>query len=426
MPGRQTRETTYVRLPESRIREIDELVASWSQETKAFMRARLNQYRPPGDLINNVLETLLSLFMAPSEKNFNVLNDPEILTDWQRRFEISGHTNPQNSWNKILEKEVSAKDYRYLLSLLNKELVDTHIPVELRDLFEKVYRAHLRKEYLSDTSIPKAPLLLFVGPSGSGKTSTVTQAIEQIIFGNVVQAEIDLQQKREELLADEPFWKTIEEIDPTLAMEISRRKKVKFYKRLDKIPLIRRAFKKKIGQALSTLQEQGIWVDYSVVTPNDFQTALSGEPGNFFKRALGDARRTSIRHIEEAHSAFGKASGRDTGVAGQQRTLSTPPTSSSTRSSPANAIACSSPPPISRNVSIPPSTGALWKRAASSISPNTGPIRKISRRSCAWNCCVTISWSGRRMTKTMNSTGYRRMTWQRRWTGSSSSSRNAP
>ena len=129
MAGRLTRETTYVRLPESRIREINELVASWPQETKAFMRARLNQYLPPMDLLNSLLENFLSAFMAAPERHFVVLKDPEILTDWQRRFEISGHTNPQDSWNKILEKEVSAKDYRYLISLLDKQLVDVHVPV---------------------------------------------------------------------------------------------------------------------------------------------------------------------------------------------------------------------------------------------------------------------------------------------------------
>jgi SpoVK/Ycf46/Vps4 family AAA+-type ATPase len=321
MARRLTREITYVRLPESRIREINDLVASWPQETKAFMRARLNQYRPPMDMINNLLETFLSFFMDAPEKNFNVLKDPDILTDWQKRFEISGQTNPQDAWNKILEKEVSAKDYRYLLSLLDKQLVDVHIPVELHDLFEKVYRAHLRKEYISDTSVPKAPLMLVVGPSGSGKTSTVTQAIERIIFGNDVQPEVDLELKKEAVLADEPFWKTIEEIDPTLAVEMSRRRKVKFYKRLSKVPLLRRTLKKKIGQSLARLQEQGIWVDFAMVTPNDFQTALAGEPGNYFKKALGDPRKTSIRHIEEAHSAFGKATGRDSGVTRQQRTL---------------------------------------------------------------------------------------------------------
>ena len=171
MGRRLTREITYVRLPESRIREINDLVSAWPQETKAFMRARLNQYRPPMGLFNNLLETVLSLFMDAPEKRFNVLKDPNILTDWQKRFEISGHTNPQEAWNKILEKEVSAKDYRYLLSLLDKELLDVHIPVELHEMFEKVYRAHLRKEYISDTSVPKASLLLFVGPSGSGKST---------------------------------------------------------------------------------------------------------------------------------------------------------------------------------------------------------------------------------------------------------------
>jgi SpoVK/Ycf46/Vps4 family AAA+-type ATPase len=321
MARRLTREITYVRLPESRIREINDLVAAWPQETKAFMRARLNQYRPPVGMINHILEIALSFFMDAPEKRFNVLKDPDILTDWQKRFEISGHTNPQEAWNKILEKEVSAKDYRYLLSLLDKELVDVHIPIELHDMFEKVYRAHLRKEYISDASVPKASLLLFVGPSGSGKTSTVTQAVEQIIFGNDVLPEVDLHRKKEQVLANEPFWKTIEEIDPTLAIEMSRRRKVKFYKRLSRVPLVRRILKKRIGQSLSKLQEQGIWVDYAMVTPNDFQTALAGEPGNYFKKALGDPRKTSIRHIEEAHSAFGKATGRDSGVARQQRTL---------------------------------------------------------------------------------------------------------
>lgn len=321
MPSRLTKETIYVRLPERRIAEIHGLVASWPQETKAFMRARLNQYRPSSGLLNSILESVLSFVMDPPDKSFNVLKDPDILTDWQRRFALSGQSNPQDAWNKILEKEVSAKDYQYLLALLDRELVDVHVPIEFGELFGKVYRAHLRKEYISDPTVPKAPLMLFVGPSGSGKTSTVTQAIEQLIFGRDVQAEIDLEQKREELLADEPFWKTIEEIDPTLAMEIARRKKVKHYKRMAKIPLVRWIFKKRIGQTLATLQEQGIWVDYSMITPNDYQTALSGEPGNYFKRALGDARRTSIRHVEEAHSAFGKATGRDSGLAGQQRTL---------------------------------------------------------------------------------------------------------
>ena len=321
MPRRLTKEIKYIRLPEERISEIQDLVASWPYEIMVFMRARLNQYRPPSDLVNTLLELLLSLFTTAPKKKFDVLNNPDILTDWQKRFEISGQTNPQEAWNKILEKEVSAKDYAYLLSLLDIELTNVHIPEDLRELFEKIYRAHIRKEYLSDAAVPKAPLLLIVGPSGSGKTSTVIEAIEKVIFANEILPEVDLKQKKEELLAGEPFWKTIEEIDPTLSMEIARRKKIKFYKRLTKIPLIRSAFKKRIGRSLSDLQEQGLMVDWSMVTPNDYQTALAGEPGNYFKKALGDPRKTAIRHIEEAHSAFGKSNGRQSGLERQQRTL---------------------------------------------------------------------------------------------------------
>ena len=130
-----------------------------------------------------------------------------------------------------------------------------------------------------------------------------------------------MKQKKEELLADEHVWKTIEEIDPTLSMEINRLKKIKFYKRLSRTPLVRVMLKKRIGKSLSELEEQGLMVDYRMVTPNDFQTALAGEPGNYFKRTLGDPRKTSIRHIEEAQSAFGKSDGRESGIERQQRTL---------------------------------------------------------------------------------------------------------
>ena len=321
MAKRLTKEVRYISLPENRIQEISRLVASWPYETKAFMRSRLNQYSPPSDWLNTLLENFLSFFFTAPEKHFVILKDPEILTDWQRRFEISGKTNPQQAWNKILEKEVSAKDYTYLLSLLDRDLGDVHVPVELTSLFEKIYRAHIRKEYLSDPSVPKAPLILFIGPSGSGKTSTVRQTLEQVIFVNEVRPEVDLEQKKEEVLAGEPFWKTIDQVDPTLAAEIARRKKVAFYKSLSRVPGISRLLKNRIGKNLSQLEEQGVLVDYTMITPNDYQTALAGEPGNYFKKALGDPRRTTIRHVEEAHSAFGKTEGKDSGPDRQQRTL---------------------------------------------------------------------------------------------------------
>ena len=321
MARRLTREIHYVRLPEGRLREIEALVAAWPYETKAFMRARLNQYRPPSDWLNNLLDAFLSLFFDAPQRHFQILRDPAILTDWQKRFELSGQTNPQEAWHKILEKEVSARDYRYLLSLLERELTDVHVPDELAELFEKVYRAHIRKEYFSDPSVPKAPLLLVVGPSGSGKTATVTEAVEKVIFRSEVRPEVDLNHRKEELLAAEPFWKSIEQIDPTLAAEIRRRQRLRFYKRLSHLPMVSRLFKRRIGKHLSELEEQGIWVDYAMVTPNDYQTALAGEPGNYFKKALGDPRKTTIRHVEEAHSAFGRAGGRDGGPERQQRTL---------------------------------------------------------------------------------------------------------
>jgi transitional endoplasmic reticulum ATPase len=224
MARRLTKEIKYIRIPEQRIREIENLVRSWPYETKAFMRARLNQFHPRSARWNTLIETIRLIFMPSKEKKFIILKDPSILTDWQKRFELSGQTNPQAAWHKILEKEVYAGDYEYLLYLLEKELADIHVPDELKTLFEKIYRAHIRKEYISDPEVPKAPLLLFIGPSGSGKTATVGEAIEKIIFINEVQPEVDLRQKKDNLLAGEPFWKTLEMIDPDLVLEMNRKK----------------------------------------------------------------------------------------------------------------------------------------------------------------------------------------------------------
>ncbi len=323
MPVRTTKTTTYVRLPEKRIREIEELVYSWPHETKAFMRARLNQFRPTTDLFRKIGTFLFPFFFSENARKFNILKDPKILTDWQMRFEISGQTDPKQAWNNILDKEVSGKDYPYLLAILDRELTDIHIPHELRSLFEKIYRAHIKKEYLSDHAIPRAPLVLITGTSGSGKTATINETIEKVIFGNDVLPEIDFDRKKEERLANESIWSTLEDVDPELADMIGRRKKIAFYNRLSQVPLIRHLFKKNIKQHLLELDDMGIKVDYATVTPNDYQTAYAGEPGNFFKKAMGEPKKLSIRHLEEAQSAFGKApEGAGSGGAeSQQRTL---------------------------------------------------------------------------------------------------------
>ena len=321
MARRITRQVKYVRLPEKRIREINALVSSWPHETQAFMRARLNQYKPRTGFFNYLVDHFLFLVIGDQDKHFEIINDPDVITDWQTRFEISGQRNPQDAWNKILDKEITARDHMYLLSLLDRKLCDIHVPQEFRSLFDKIYRAHLRKEYLSDPEVPKSPLILIVGTSGSGKSATVERVIEDGIFANEILPEIDLNQKKEAILADLPFWKTIEEVDPNLAFEITRRRQTRFYHRLSRIPLVRWLFKKRIALNLTELGEHGITVDYAVVTPNEYQTALAGEPGNYFRKAMGDPKKTTIRHIEEAHSAFGKASEDQSGVQRQQRTL---------------------------------------------------------------------------------------------------------
>lgn len=323
MPRRLTKQIRYIRLPEKRIAEIDNLVASWSHETKEFMRARLKQYRPPS-LFARLFASCYQWFTVTGRKrDLQILKDPAILTDWQRRFEVSGQTLPRKAWNHILEKELSPKDHAYLLSRLEQELADVHLPEELRRLFEKIYRAHLRKEYTSDPDVPQAPIILLVGPSGSGKTATATRAIEQVFFADETRPEVDLCQKRATVMSAVPFWKRLEEVSPELALAIDRRRRLRRYKILSRIPLLNLLLRRQIGRNLNELEEQSLVVDYARITPNDFQTALSGEPGNYLRRAFGNPKFTCIRHLEEAHSAFARkeSSGVSGGVERQQGTL---------------------------------------------------------------------------------------------------------
>jgi len=322
MPKRFTREKTHIRLPEAQIKRIEFLVESWSYDTKAFVRSRLNQFRPISPFFSFLKSaaTLIFLFRF-REKRMNVLKDPEILTDWKKRFEYSGETNPGRSWNRILENELTRQEKQYLLAVLDRELTDIHVPMELEDIISKIYRAHIRKEYLTGQNVPKAPILLVVGASGSGKSATVQETIEKVIFRNEVIPTIDWRKKRNGIMAREGLFTSLEEVDPDFAMEIALDRRRSFYNVLARIPILKRIFKQSIMENLTHFEDRGFSVDYSTITPNDYQTAYAGEPGNYFRKAMGFPKVTSIRHIEEAQAAFGKADARESGVEGQQRSL---------------------------------------------------------------------------------------------------------
>ncbi|WP_022665767.1 AAA family ATPase [Desulfospira joergensenii] len=325
MAKRTTKEKKYISLPEETIEKIESMVSFWTYDTKAFVRSRLNQYKPAHPFISSVKEFFfLVFFMKRKTKQMNVLNNPQILTDWKKRFLYSGEINPGASWNKIIEKELTKPEYHYLIAVLDRELTDLHVPVELEKTFEKIYRVHIRKEHLEDPDVPKAPIMLIEGTSGSGKSATVREALEKVVFRNEVIPTVDWKRKKEELLGEHGLFTQLEDVDPEFAMEIAKKKKTDFYRRLAKIPILKRVFRKRIMSSLTDFEDLGIEVDSSVITPNDYQTALSGEPGNYFKRAMGHPKVTSIRHIEEAHSAFGKSessAGGSGGAEKQQRTL---------------------------------------------------------------------------------------------------------
>ncbi len=117
---------------------------------------------------------------------------------------------------------------------------------------------------------------------------------------------VDLKVKKSEVMANQPLWRSLAEVDPELAVRIERRRKRATLRFFSRLPIIRYIFRNLISQALSDIDEAGILVDSGTITPNDYQTAWAGEPGNYLRKAMGNPKRLTIRHLEEAHSAFGR------------------------------------------------------------------------------------------------------------------------
>ena len=151
MRGRFTRKMTYVRLPERRIQEIKELVASWPYETKAFMRARLNQYTPSSGLINRLLDFLLSIFFGSPKRNFDILKDPAILILDEATSSLDAESERlvQNALEKLMQGR-TAFIIAHRLSTIRKayniividqgEVKETGTHKEVMEIEEGIYR----------------------------------------------------------------------------------------------------------------------------------------------------------------------------------------------------------------------------------------------------------------------------------------------
>lgn len=316
---RRTRTSIYVSLSEIRIRQIEDLVAGWSNETRRFILRRLHQYRPNRSLVQR-FRKWLQRTIAPEQREFKLLQNPSLLNDWHQRFEAAGSHDATAAWHHILSEELDLHDLRYLTYLLEKETIDTYVPKSIQELFDKLYHAFILKEYSDDPQIPRAPLVLVIGSSGSGKSATIKQAIEDAFFSSEVKPVVDLNAKREEVMADQPLWRSLTEVDPELAIRIEHRRKRAQLRFFSRVPVVRYLFRNRISKALSTIDEEGVLVNYGVITPNDYQTAWAGEPGNYLRKAMGEPYQLSIRHLEEAHSAFGRPDERSS-IKGQQSTL---------------------------------------------------------------------------------------------------------
>lgn len=316
---RKTRTPIHVSLSEARILQIEGLVTGWSNETRRFVLRRLHQYNPHRSIFERLF-LLVRSFFKQEVRDFNLLQNPSLLNDWHSRFEAAGSQDATAAWNRILSKELDQHDHQYLTYLLEKETIDTFVPQSINCIFDRLYHAFILKEYSDDPEVPRAPLILVIGNSGSGKSATIKQAIEETFFASEVKPVVNLRTKRDEVMANQPFWRSLADVDPELAIRIEHRRKRAKLRIFSRLPIIRYIFRNRISQALSSLDEEGVRVDYAMITPNDYQTAFAGEPGNYLRKAMGNPARLCLRHMEEAHSAFGVPDERSS-IKSQQSTL---------------------------------------------------------------------------------------------------------
>ena len=104
MPKRLTKQISYIRLPEKRITEIEELVASWSNETKEFMRARLNQYRAPSGFFG-LFTTFYRWLLLPSRKqDLKILKDPLVLLIDYHQLNFPKHQAQVEVGKELIQK----------------------------------------------------------------------------------------------------------------------------------------------------------------------------------------------------------------------------------------------------------------------------------------------------------------------------------
>ncbi|MFH0892091.1 MAG: AAA family ATPase [Candidatus Falkowbacteria bacterium] len=332
---RETERPLVITLSAERERELEELLTLWDFDTMKFLKGYLTAHlarckKRPG---------WRDRFAVKKELKLNLLKKPPVFLDQEERFRETGEKNAAKAFEKIFVEELNFSDTAYLLDRTRKETANEVVPEELVDLLRKSFWVHLKKEKISVPGVPLKPFFLFVGPTGSGKTHTVKAAIEQAIFDNRLIIERDPDEERAEIVKKYAYLKIplagliappkeLIELDKRIERDKTR---MKLLKRLGK-KYWRKYASRKLkemedscpGRSDDCFTRESYVVSYRSIVPSDVATALHGETGNLFRRAMRPEDKPTIRHLEEAHAILVKNDKRHDGAADpQNRSLST-------------------------------------------------------------------------------------------------------
>jgi len=151
---KSTKNVIRLKLDKDRQLKLEDLLTKWTFAEKAFMLRMLNAYS--GSLQDYVTRAK-DLLAKKEQAEFHNLGDKRIFSDSFARYQATGTWNPEAAWKKIFSQEMTRDEHVYLTHLLTKEVDQVYVPKKLESLFEKIFNAYIKKEFLTTSSLDICP-----------------------------------------------------------------------------------------------------------------------------------------------------------------------------------------------------------------------------------------------------------------------------
>lgn len=183
-----TKTQNFLEVSKKRAEKLNELVDSLDFNRRKFLLSNLGSYFSFVNAQNKLLRHRLSLkkFFERSdefERPDYLLEDlTNTVFSEKLRFYRTGYSNPLNQFIFLFHLSMTADERKLLYFLLKKSLKDIYVPERIEKLFNQIYKRNIRQDLMSESGVPKSPLILVIGDSRIGKTETINEALQESFF----------------------------------------------------------------------------------------------------------------------------------------------------------------------------------------------------------------------------------------------------